>query len=273
MELTKFDTIEEYITLAVEQSAVFGHKDVKYKQAYKQAVLLYLADHNVTDVYVKALTRFGVSYSTEPIDGFTPGKAMTDVTGTTLVVSNGLDIRAYRLSTLTKLPGGLLYAESTTRRFSGKAHDGRASLTLSFGEYSLGTNRTVNINSYLIQNLLWNKESRDMLFAALVNQDIDSTKYVVNHKNNDSRDLSYDNLELVSLQLNKLHGEFIQMLASSDYSWLLGPDYYTPKSELNGDGYWKHTLICKLSAYDVADFINGNAKQIIDKYGLKVKEV
>lgn len=268
MELIKLEKMSDYIRLADQQAVEHNHSLQIHQQAVKQAALLYLVDHNVKTVYIRSLTVEQAFYSMTKRDGWTEGKLLTDCGNRHFIISDGINLYSYNCSSVRVTPDGTISATGSIRRRTVvEAHDGRHSLSLDLGALNTGVAATSTMyNTYLIQNLLWNKEARDILASALINQDEDSTKYVVNHKNNDTRDVSADNLELVTYSLNNLHGAFIKMIAMTEYNWLLGKPYYVPKSRANKTGYWKTPLVFKLSAYEVADCIEGNIQKIIARH-------
>lgn len=267
--------LNAYINAAYEQATKFNHNTQRTQQAIKQAILLGLVEEHTQKIFVRYLSATAAVFSYEKIDDtFREGRLLGDPYNHNIIISDGINCYTF-LTKETKQTGNLLVALGRTRRETSlDSHDGRFSISVYLKDYAIGqSSNYIMFNAYLIQNLLWNEDARDILRAALLSDKEDSTELIVNHKNNDSRDISYDNLEFVTQALNIMHGQFVKMISlSNNYKYLCGTPYYVAKSKTNDNGKWITPLKIKLSAYDISEAFDESMATLLRKYNIQVEE-
>lgn len=267
-------TLDTMINAAYDQAKQFNHSPQTTQQGIKQAILAVLCSNNVEPVYIRDLSVSCVVYSTEPCEGFRPGRLLRMPNNHSYVITDGVTIANFTTKETNSVKDSFFVGTArTSKAVAADAHDGRHATSLKLDEYAIGSSTNyIMFNDYLIMNMLWNDDQRDLIISALLNPDTDSTKLVVNHKNNDSRDCSADNLEFCEQTLNIRHGQFIQMIAASKkYSWLCGTPYYVTKSASSDKGKWVTPLKFGLSAYEVSEVLDTCLDTIIKNHGL-IKE-
>lgn len=270
----KIITLDAMINAAYNQAKQFNHSQQTTQQGIKQAILAVLCSNNVEQVYIRDLSVSCTVYSTQPCEGFRPGRLMRMPNNHSYVITDGVTIANFTTKETSLVKDSFFVGTArTSKSVAEDAHDGRHATSLKLDEYAIGSSTNyIMFNDYLIMNMLWNDDQRDLIIDAILNPEIDSTKLVVNHKNNDSRDCSADNLEFCEQALNIRHGQFIQMIAATEkYSWLCGTPYYVTKSASSDKGKWVTPLKFGLSAYEVADVLDTCLDTIIKNHGL-VKE-
>ena len=266
--------IRDYINLAERQATKFNLNEQRRKQGIKQAIALYCRDSSMHKVWLSNFTDEKVIISAEEVEGYQEGRAMYDPSHRQLFVATNEKLISFPYRNVFSLN----YAQDVAIRH-GKAdakndhcHDGRHSSYFfvedSEAEYATTDNK-IQYNDYLIMNIMMNDDEAERLRDHLFSEDKDSTTLLVNHKNNDTRDISADNLEFVSSTLNQLHGAYVSILAMSDKADLFIKErYYSAKSLTSKTGSYKNALTIKLSAYDVAVAVGKSIDYLVEKYHL-----
>lgn len=266
--------LNAYINAAYEQAEQFNHNTQRAQQAVKQAILLGLVEEYTHKIFVRDLSAISAVFAYEKIDDtFREGRLLGDPYNHNIIISDGKSCYTF-LTKETKQIGNLFVSLGRTRRETSlDSHDGRFSISVYLKDYAIGQSSDyIMFNAYLIQNLLWNEDARDTLRAALLSNTDDSTELIVNHKNNDSRDISYDNLEFVTQSLNIMHGQFVKMISlSNNYKYLCGTPYYVSKSKTNDNGKWVTPLKIKLSAYDISEAFDESMSSLLKKYNITME--
>ena len=267
--------IRDYINLAERQADRFNSNEQRRKQGIKQAIALYCRDSSMHKVWLSDFTDDRVIISAEEVEGYQEGRAMYDPSRRQLFVATNEKLISFPSRNVFSLN----YAQDVAIRHGNvntandHCHDGRHAsyffVDNSEAEYATTGNK-IQYNDYLIMNIMMNDDEAERLRDYLFSEDKDSTTLIVNHKNNDTRDISADNLEFVTQTLNQLHGAYISILAMSDKADLFIKErYYAAKSLTSQTGIYKNALTIKLSAYDVAVAVGKSIDYLIDKYHLE----
>ena len=267
--------IRDYINLAERQADRFESNEQRRKQGIKQAIALYCRDSSMHKVWLRDFTDDKVVISYDEVEGWQEGRIMFDPAHRQMFVANNEKL----ISFPTRNIHSINYAQEIAIRHSNAAvendhcHDGRHAsyffVDNSEAEYATTGNK-IQYNDYLIMNIMMNDDEAERLRDHLFSEDKDSTTLIVNHKNNDTRDISADNLEFVTQTLNQLHGAYISILAMSDKADLFIKErYYAAKSLTSQTGSYKNALTIKLSAYDVMIAVGKSVDYLIEKYNLK----
>lgn len=189
----------------------------------KQAIALDCVDNTLHEVYVKGslVNVETILVSNKPIDGFTHCRMMTDLAESCAIISDGTKIRSYRMARRVKCEGGLTAYRPTvcSNRAAVDAdgnpiqRDARGHLHLFLNVYYENDpyntrDHSQFVKEYLLQLLMWDEEARETLRNALY--DFSSGDLVVNHMNNDTRDLNYMNLEFCTSTMNTIHAAIVK---------------------------------------------------------------
>lgn len=260
MEQTNIST---YLQAAAQQTKDFNQSIIAEQIGVKQALILWMCD-NSKEVFINCLDDNFTAYSFTEREGFVPGRITTDADSRTIIIATPDKCRAFPTSSITNNDGVITAHASKRRRQTDDVEgytDGRLCTMLYFNSVT-GASYTTNL--YLIQLPLLDLNAREMLRAALLSDSEDSTKLVVNHKNNDSRSTELDNLEYVTSELNNLHGKYIELLRSLDNSedYIAGSFYKAKKAHSGDKGRMVYILKFKLSAYDVKHAMNASLDEL-----------
>lgn len=267
--------IRDYINLAERQADRFELNEQRRKQGIKQAIALYCHDSSMRKVWLHDFTDDRAVISHDEVDNWQEGRVMFDPAHRQMFVATNEKL----ISFPTRNVHSINYAQEIAIRHAcayeknDTPHDGRHSSTMfvedSEAEYATTANK-IQYNDYLIMNIMMNDDEAERLRDYLFSEDKDSTTLIVNHKNNDTRDISADNLEFVTQTLNQLHGAYVGILAMSDKADLFIKErYYSAKSLTSKTGSYKNALTIKLSAYDVMIAVGKSIDYLIEKYNLK----
>lgn len=255
--------INTYLQAAAKQVKDFNQSTLTEQIGIKQALILWMCD-NSREAFINCLDDNFTAYSFTEREGFVPGRIATDADSRTIIVATADKCRAFPTSSIANNDGVITAHAKKNRRQSDDVEnfaDGRLCASVYFNSVT-GTAYTTNL--YLIQLPLLSLEARETLRTALFSDTEDSTKLLVNHKNNDSRSTELDNLEYVTKELNSLHGKYIELLRSLDNSddYIAGSFYKAKKANSGDKGRMVYILKFKLSAYDVKHAMNASLDEL-----------
>lgn len=260
MEQTNIST---YLQAATKQTNDFNQSALSEQIGVKQALILWMCD-NSKEVFINCLDDNFTAYSFTKREGFVPGRITTDADSRTIIIATPDKCRAFPTSSITNNDGIITAHARKNKRQSDDVEgytDGRLCAMLYF---SSATGMSYTTNLYLIQLPLMNLDAREELRKALFSDSEDSTKLLVNHKNNDSRSTELDNLEYVTAELNAIHGKYIELLRVLDNSddYIAGSFYKKKKARGEDKGRMVYILKFKLSAYDVKHAMNASLDEL-----------
>ena len=186
------------------------------KIIYKYAELLDLIENNTEPVEIIEMDADHVKF--KPSSDNNNGYVTLDCLGKKIAVTNGTHAVVYEFTSRKVVDGlyvckarrGRLPLDYTEDGFT-DGRDSRNFLKLNTITES-GAVENNMFREYTYNCLVYNKDAREKLAAAIA----DGTAYrlVVNHMNNDSRDASYANVELVTSKENNIHGSMVKLIAN-----------------------------------------------------------
>ena len=194
------------------------------KIIYKYAELLDLVENNTEPVEIIEMDADHVKF--KPNSDNNNGYVTFDCLEKKIAVTNGIHAVVYEFTSrkvvdslyVCKSIKGRLPLDYTEDGFA-DGRDSRNFLKLNVMTES-GTVENNMFREYTYNCLVYNKDAREKLAAAIA----DGTAYrlVVNHMNNDSRDASYENVELVTTKENNIHGSVVKLITTYAPQFIAG---------------------------------------------------
>lgn len=271
--------MNRYFQIFLKAQNELEMNSTKIAQYRNAAILADMIENTLRTVYIREMDGSHVVYSFKQHEGWEEGRIITDSTSSTMILSTRRKIYGFKVQSVKKLQKygdndieNVLIARGTAQKTMRKhtdwneesgqnKSDGRCSLIVhptEFKEHSYSTNldNTVRIYAYVAQLLMWNRDAYNQYCEYIKLGTI--TEYVVNHMNNDTFDTDVDNLELITQNLNKLHGALVVEIAAHRPDAVSTYKYYQ-----YGKWYTKNKLNFRLSAKDAFKF-NEQLEEMID---------
>ena len=226
------DNYNSFIAGVVNQLPETLQRDTETSHAYnsrmqqmrKYAILLDAIENTMTKCFISEFNVKTARVSLTQRDGYRPAQYIMDLANKITVVSDGIKLYTYTNRRTVALDDGT-YLMRSEAKLSRRAavddegnylqRDARGHIHFKADYYFENDpyrtkDDTAFIKEYIVQLLMNSSDARAFIRQGL--KDYTAGDYIVNHKNNDTRDLSLDNLEFTTRSLNVMHGYLVKDL-------------------------------------------------------------